>query len=150
MFNGRVATTLIMLGLFVGACLLALGLPNKAAFMPLLIGIPGAMLCTAQLVIDLRHKATEPAGEAADTENEGLSELTSFVWLGLFAGSLLGFGFIAGAPIIVAAYVKFASRDTWGSALFAGAGTFVVMYGMFIWLLELSLFQGLILERLLG
>jgi hypothetical protein len=150
MFNGRIATTLVMLGLFVGACLLALGLPSKAAFMPLLIGIPGALLCAAQLVIDLRREATEPAAEAADSDGEGLSEVASFVWLGLFAGALLGFGFIVGAPIIVAAYVKFASRDTWGSALFAGAGTFAVMYGMFIWLLELSLFQGLILGRLLG
>jgi hypothetical protein len=150
MFNGRIATTLVMLGLFVGACLLAMGLPNKAAFMPLLIGIPGALLCAAQLVIDLRRAATEPAGERSGGSDEGLSELASFVWLGLFAGALLGFGFILGAPIIVTAYVKFASRDTWSSALFAGAGTFVVMYGMFIWLLELSLFQGLILERLLG
>lgn len=150
MFNGRVATTLVMLGLFVGACVLALGLPNKAAFMPLLIGVPGALLCAAQLVIDLRRAATEPAGEGSQGSDEGLSELASFVWLGLFAGALLGFGFIVGAPIIVGAYVRFASRDTWASALFAAAGTFVVMYGMFIWLLELSLFQGLILERLLG
>ena len=130
---------------------LALGLPAKAAFMPLLIGIPGALLCAAQLVIDLRRAATEPQADApAEQDVAGMSELASFVWLGLFAGALLGFGFIVGAPIIVTAYVKFASRDTWANALFAGGGTFVVMYGMFIWLLELSVFQGLILERLLG
>jgi hypothetical protein len=154
-FDGRTATTAVMLAIFVGACLLSLGLPTKAAFMPLLIGVPGALLCAAQLVLDLRRgpepKAAEPEAEpeTPETNEASQSELQAFVWLGLFFGVLLGFGFIVGAPLIVAAFIRFSSRDTWRNAVFGGAGTFVVMYGIFIWLLELSLFQGLVLEWLL-
>ncbi|SLN64515.1 Tripartite tricarboxylate transporter TctB family protein [Roseivivax jejudonensis] len=152
--KGRVATTVVMSGLFGGACLLALALPQKAAFMPLLIGVPGLLLCLAQLVIDLRATEPEPApppepGADARTPKEAQTELQAFAWLFAFAGALLGFGFIIGGPILVAAFVRFSSGDRWRNALFAGAGTFLVMWGVFVWLLELSLFQGLILERLL-
>ena len=71
-----------------------------------------------------------------------------FLWLALFTGALLGFGFVIGGPIIVTAFVRFSSRDSWQNALFAGAGTFAVIYGVFIWMLELSLFHGLILEAI--
>jgi hypothetical protein len=146
-FDGRLLTTLVMLALFVGACLMALALPAKAAFMPLLIGVPGVLLCAAQLVIDLRRP---PAPEAPERETsaDARSEVEVFVWLGLFAGALTGLGFLVGAPLVVAGFVRFSSRESWQNAIFAGAGTFAVMYGVFVWLLELSLFPGLLLERL--
>lgn len=150
-FDGRIATTLVMTGLFAGACLLALGLPAKAAFMPLLVGIPGLLLCLAQLVIDLRRPKQAPekiAEESRGGPPDRQTELQAFAWLGAFAGALLGFGFIVGGPLLVAAFVRWSSRETWTSAIIAGAGTFLVMWGVFVWLLELSLFQGLVLEWL--
>ncbi len=151
-FSGRIATTAVMAGLFGGACLLSLSLPSKAAFMPLLVGVPGLLLCLAQLVMDLRRpkqppEKIAPAAEGAPPDRQ--TELQAFAWLGGFAVALLGFGFILGGPVLVAAFVRFSSRDSWKNAVFAGAGTFVVLWGVFIWLLELSLFQGLILEQLL-
>ena len=148
MFNARTLTTFVMLVLFAGACILSLDLPKKAAFMPLLIGVPGAILCAWQLILDLRRGPDEAAAEPGEEIEEGQSELMAFVWLGLFFVALTGFGFLVGAPVIVVAYVRFASRETWQNALFAGAGSFAVMYGVFIWLLELSLFEGLVLEWL--
>ncbi len=147
MFSGRTITTLVMLAIFAGASVLALDLPAKARFFPLLIGIPGALLCAWQLVLDLR-RASDPPETAAQEAGAGRSEAEVFVWLALFFGTLAGFGFILGAPLIVTAFVRFSSRESWQNALFAGAGTFAVMYGVFIWLLELSLFQGLVLEWL--
>ena len=64
------------------------------------------------------------------------------------AVALVGFGFVIGGPVIVTAFVRYSSRDSWKNALFAGAGTFAVLFGVFIWLLELSLFPGLIIEAL--
>ena len=148
--SGRFLTTLVMFVLFAGACILALDLPTKAAFMPLLIGVPGALLCAAQLVLDLRRpdQPTEPVADVPETEG-GRSEFEVFLWLGLFTFAILGFGFIVGGPIIVGSFIRFSSRENWQSALFAAAGTFAVMFGIFIWLLELSLFPGLILGPLL-
>ena len=82
-FDGRTLTSLVMLALFSGACLLALDLPQKAAFMPLLIGIPGALLCLWQLVLDLRRPADAPPDR--DEAAEGKSETEVFIWLGAFA-----------------------------------------------------------------
>lgn len=147
-FNGRTATSLVMLALFVGACVLALGLPQKSAFMPLLIGVPGALLCFSQLILDLRREPEEAAPKEA-APDDSRSEAEVFLWLGLFSVTLIGLGFVVGGPLVVTAFVRFSSRDSWQNALFAGAGTFAVLYGVFIWLLELSLFQGLILEALL-
>lgn len=149
-FDGRTATSLVMLGLFVGACVMALDLPAKAAFMPLLIGVPGALLCAAQLGFDLLRPREEaapgPAPEpGADDEETGRSELHVFAWFGGFCFALIGFGFVLGGPLIVTAYVRFSSRESWTNALVAGGGTLFVLYGVFNWLLELSLFDGLIL-----
>lgn len=147
--DGRKITTLVMLILFSGACLLALELPTKAAFMPLLVGVPGVLLCLAQLVIDFRAGAKEDEDDGVKhDEASGKTELEVFLWLGLFTFALVGFGFVVGGPIIVGAFVRFSSRETWLSALFAAAGTFAVLYGVFIWMLELSLFHGLILEKI--
>jgi|GEM_PF-1062618 len=149
--NARFLTTLVMFALFVGACILALSLPTKAAFMPLLIGVPGALLCGAQLILDLRRgpdAPKEPVEEAGDASAQ--SEAQAFVWLALFSVALIGFGFVYGGPIIVGLFVRFSSRDSWKNAGIAAAGTFIVLWGIFIWLLELSLFEGLILGALTG
>ncbi|MGR3290216.1 MAG: tripartite tricarboxylate transporter TctB family protein [Paracoccaceae bacterium] len=141
-----------MFAIFAGTCAMAWSLPTKAAFMPLLIGVPGAILCAAQLVIDLRRKLELDVRENPQPGgSEGArSEAEVFIWLALFTGAILGFGFVVGGPIIVGAYVKFSGRDSWRNALFAAGGTFAVLYGVFIWLLELSMFQGLVLQSLLG
>ncbi len=148
-FNGRIATSLVMLGLFVGACVLALGLPSKAAFMPLLIGIPGVILCTWQVILDLRRAPDAPADPGDEETEDGQTEAAAFLWLGLFSIALIGFGFIVGGPLIVAAFVRFSSGEGWRNAVFAGAGTLAVLYGVFIWLLELPLFPGLVLRALI-
>lgn len=146
-FDGRTATTLAMLTLFAGACFLALGLPQKAAFMPLLIGVPGVILCLWQLVLDLRRAPGERVpGKDDEPREEGRSETEIFLWLAGFAVALIGFGFVVGGPLIVFAFVRFSSGESTLNAFFAGAGTFAVIWGVFIWMLELPLFQGLVLE----
>lgn len=147
-FDGRVLTTLVMLALFAVACVLALGLPQKAAFMPLLVGVPGLLLCLWQLILDLR-RAPDPKPKADGTgegESAGSSEAEVFLWLGVFSALLIGFGFLVGGPLAVAGFVRFSSRESWRNAIFAGGGTLAVVYGVFVWLLELPLFEGLVLE----
>ncbi|NNF24869.1 MAG: hypothetical protein HKN63_08720 [Rhodobacteraceae bacterium] len=128
---------------------MALGLPQKAAFMPLLIGVPGVILCLWQLVLDLRRPPDRVEAPDGERDGEGRTEVEIFLWLGAFSVALIGFGFVVGGPLVVLAFVRFASGESWQNALLAGAGTFAVVFGVFIWLLELPLFQGLILEAIL-
>ena len=44
--------TLIMLVIFTTMVLISLGYPAGARFMPLVVGIPGILLCLGQLVMD--------------------------------------------------------------------------------------------------
>ena len=94
--NARFLTTLVMFALFAGACILATGLPTKAAFMPLLVGIPGALLCGAQLILDLRRGPDASAEKNAVADTSAQSEAQAFGWLALFTVALIGFGFVAG------------------------------------------------------
>ena len=144
-FDGRVMTTLVVLVLFGGACVLALGLPSQAAFMPLLIGVPGTLLCLWQLIADMRRPRAERTAEAA---GDARSEAEIFLWLAVFTVALIGFGFLIGGPLVVAAFIRFSSRESWLNALIAGLCTFAVLWGVFRWMLELSLFEGLLLEWL--
>lgn len=158
-FDSKILTTVAMLSLFGGACLLALGLPGKAAFMPLLIGIPGVLLCSAQLALDIREARAEsrkplaegaaPAEETEAAADGSRSELEMFVWLGVFTALLLGFGFVVGGPIAVLLFVHFEKKNNWLNAMFAAGGTFAVLFGIFIWILELTLFRGFLLDALL-
>jgi hypothetical protein len=148
MLDGRKITTLVMLAVFTGAVLVALTLPSKAAFMPFLVGIPGILLCLAQLVVDFRGAEVAAKAPKGGGEDEGRTEFQMFLWLFLFTFALIGFGFLWGGPVIVAMFIRFCSRDSWSNALFAAAGTFAVLFGVFVWLLELRLFPGLILKAL--
>jgi len=152
-FDGKIITTLVMLILFMGACLMALGLPTKAAFMPLLIGIPGIILCSAQLVLDIRDARSPKVDEAEKgvavvPADDGRSEASMFLWLGVFLALLLGFGFAIGGPLAVLFFVYFEKKNNWLNAFFASAGTFAVLFGVFGWILELTLFKGFIIEAL--
>lgn len=147
-FDGRTAITTVMLVIFAGASFLSLSLPQKAAFMPLLVAIPGTILCMWQLALDLRRA---PSGEEAaerdgSDEENARSEAEIFFWLGAFSVSMIGFGFVVGGPLAVLAFIRFASRESWLNAVIAGLGTLAVTWGVFVWLLEMPLFQGLVLE----
>lgn len=146
-------TTIAMMAIFSVAILLSLSLPTKAAAMPLVVGIPGLLMCTAQLLIDnFRKGKTPPEEDGPDSiEDDGsIGELAMFVWVGLFAAALLGFGFLIGGPLIVTAFVGVNYRENARHAIIAGLGTFAVLYGVFQVLLGLQLFEGFIPAALFG
>ncbi|WP_212524385.1 tripartite tricarboxylate transporter TctB family protein [Actibacterium sp. MT2.3-13A] len=146
-------TTIAMIGLFAAAIAMALALPGKAAAMPLVVAVPGLLMCIAQLAIDVLKRPVRveiPVEEGTEAGDEGAhSERAMFIWLGLFGGAILGFGFLVGGSLIVLIYVGWSHRRDYRHALFAGIGTFAILIGVFKYLLELQLFEGLILRALL-
>lgn len=154
MSSGRIATTVVMLAIFSAMSLIALGFPDKAAFTPLLVGIPGVVLCLAQLVIDLTGGARlvgadndEQLGDGGD-DTVTAREWFMFAWLALFTVVILGFGFHIGGSLVVFLYIRFGEREPWLNAILAGAGTFVVIWLVFTKLLELPLFDGLLMPAM--
>ena len=147
--NGRVGTALIMLLIFLSMSLMALGFTDKARLMPLLVGIPGILLGIVQLTSEIRQSAWRSADEA-DSDALSKAERNMFLWIFIFFFGLLGFGFTYAAPIVVFAFMYAGKKESLLVALIGAAGTWAVLFGFFEQIMEIPLFQGLVVEWLLG
>ena len=70
MNKGKYAMTLVMLGIFVLMVGGALQFSEQARAMPLVIGIPGIVLCLLQFILDLREGKRSKASAQHDPRNE--------------------------------------------------------------------------------
>jgi Tripartite tricarboxylate transporter TctB family len=70
MNSGRIFMSAVMLAIFVVMVGLATQYPPQARFMPLVIGIPGFVLCLFQLAIEIRARRRHLPGEVADGRSE--------------------------------------------------------------------------------
>ena len=140
-----------MFAIFAGMSIIALGYPEKARFLPLLIGVPAAVMAFTQLVFDIRkNRATpRPKPSAEELARRG-REVKMFVWFGLFVAGILAFGFVYAAPVLVFAFLKFGEKESWQTAMIGALGAWAILYGVFVKLLELFLFDGLVIEFITG
>ena len=54
-FDTRKLISLVMIALFAGAIYFSQGLPSSAAFMPMLVSVPGLILCLFQFALDFKN-----------------------------------------------------------------------------------------------
>jgi len=145
MVEGRKLTAGIMFAVFATMVGLALTYPEDARFLPLVIGVPGLVLSALQLAIEFR---TKPGKEF--TAEDRRAELKMTGWFVCFVVGIILFGFPYAGPIMVAIYLHFSWREKWyvslGSAVFAWA----ILYGVFEYVLGLPLFEGLVVQWVLG
>ena len=147
--NGRVATALVMLLIFASMSLMALGFTEKARLMPLLVGIPGTILGIFELISEMRTTARQAAqGEEGDVVTS--AEKAMLGWVCIFFIGILLFGFIYAAPVLVFAFMLAGKKETLKVALISASGTWAVLYGFFQVAMEIPLFEGLIIEYLMG
>jgi hypothetical protein len=142
--NGRILTSLVMLGVFLAFILQALFFHPEARMMPLLVGVPGALLCFWQVLIEINAKDGEPGG----TKILSRDELTIAAWLLAYIISIAAFGFSFGSPPLVAGYLYFVAKERLRTAVIAGVFCFAFMYGLFEQLMNMQLFEGLLLQYL--
>jgi Tripartite tricarboxylate transporter TctB family len=145
MVEGRTLTAAIMFAIFAVMVGLALTYPADARFLPLIIGIPGLVLSGLQLGIEISTRSGKEF-TAADRR----AEFKMFGWFVFFVVGIILFGFPYAGPPGVALYLHFSWGEKWyvslGSALFAWA----ILYGVFEYVLGLPLFEGLVVQILLG
>lgn len=70
MNSGKIFMSAVMLAIFVVMVGIATQYPSQARFMPLVVGIPGIVLCAIQLFLELRAWCRPKDGGPADTRNE--------------------------------------------------------------------------------
>ncbi len=147
--NGRVATAFVMLLIFLSMSLMALGFTEKARLMPLLVGIPGTILGVVELFNEIRASARElQSGESGDVVTR--AEVVMFGWVFVFFIAILLFGFVYAGPAVIFAFMLAGKKESLAVALISAAGAWAVLYGFFQGVMEIPLFQGLIIEYLMG
>ena len=148
LFTGRVLTAVAMLAIFLTMSLMALGFPEKARLMPLMVGIPGSVLAFLQVLTELRKSVDSAVDSDAQEIAARSNERHMFTWLLLFFFGILGFGFIYAAPLLVFGFLYFGKKEPIKIGVFGALGTLVVLYGLFEQAFEIPLFNGLVIEWL--
>ena len=149
-FTGRVLTAVVMLAIFLTMSLMALGFPEKARLMPLMVGIPGSVLALLQVLTELRTSVDDSMESDAQRGAARSIERHLFIWLLLYFFGILGFGFIYAAPVLVFGFLYFGEKETIKVAVFGAIGTWAILYGLFEQAFEIPLFDGLLIEWLTG
>lgn len=150
LLNGPVFTALMMFVVFATMSLIALSFPDKARLMPLIVGIPGTILALVQLLRELRSTLRQTA-ETTELVPETIeAERQMFTWMFLFFFGILGFGFIYAAPLLVFGFLWFGKGESLKVGLVGGAATWGILYGLFETGFQIPLFDGLLLEWLVG
>ena len=145
MLEGRILVSVIMVVIFGAAVLLSFTYAPDARFLPLVVGIPGLLLSAAQLVKEMRAHQRFKIVPA-----EHRREIKMFAWFVGFVAGLVLFGFLYAGPALVAAYLIFAGRERWYTALGAAVLTWAILYGVFDRFLGLPLFDGLVSQWIFG
>ena len=148
--DGRTSMSLIMLAIFVTMVAVAFTYPEETRLLPLVIGIPGIVLCLVQVVVD-GMSAHRMRADASLSPSPGV--IREVVLLGWFLGFLLAvlcFGFLLAGPVMIFAFLYFDQREPLRLSAIMSAAGFAVLYLVFETLLELILFRGLVTEWLIG
>ena len=140
----RVTSTAVLcavfLVIFASAAIVAkLNYPAEAASMPLIIGGVGAALSLLQLIRELR------ASRGAYEEQIDLrKDLPIYLWVWGFVLAVVAFGFVIAAPVMLFAYLRWRSGESWWLCLLLSAAVLAILYGLFETVLGVPLFEGLV------
>ncbi len=167
--NGRVLMSLVMLAIFASMVGMAMSYPYDARLLPLVIGIPGCLLALIQVgieVADTRRQLRSPLKEAdygkvgpeapgATEESPDPSstiklELVLLAYLAGLAIAILLLGFWLAIPAFVIVFLRFHERESWRLTLALTAGAWVMLYGIFEYVLAIFIHKGFLVEYLFG
>jgi hypothetical protein len=139
-FTSTIALSLTFLVIFVSAVVVAkLNYPPEAASMPLIVGGCGAALSLLQLIVEL-HASRGAYEEQIDLKRD----IPIYLWVWSFVIAVTAFGFVLAAPVMLFAYLKFRSRESWWLSLLLSLAVLGLLYGVFQTALGVPLFDGLV------
>ena len=139
--NAKTILAGVMLAIFAAMSATAFAYPTKAAFVPLVIGIPGTVLCLIQLGVELRHLRD---GTAQPSTRNVRREWIMYGWIIAFVIGVVLLGFMVAAPILLYAYLRFDAKEPHWLAGLIAIGGLALIYGVFEYTLQVDLFDGLL------
>jgi hypothetical protein len=144
----RITSPMILSGLFVvifssAAAVAKLNYPPEAASMPLIIGSVGAVLSLLQLILELRVSRG-----AYEEQIDLRKDLPIYLWVWAFVLAVVAFGFVIAAPLMLFAYLRWRSAESWWLSLLLPVVVLAILYGLFETVLGVPLFEGLVTPRI--
>jgi hypothetical protein len=149
--------TLFFLVVFLVAAWAGWGWPNIAKIMPVYVAaIPGLLLVLVQLYREATDWEGRRGGSSGgidmdevyetklDKKTEFRRTVTFFAW---FIGGALGIwllGIVIALPLLVFLYALVEGREKWGISLIMAGCTYLLMWGLFEYMLESRWPQGLL------
>lgn len=140
----RCITSGIMLLVFLFFLVQAMSFGPLARTMPLLISVPGVILCFVQFVIELKRQSVE--ADRQPIFSRGEAKTAAWIVGFIFGISLLGFDY--GSPLMVAAYLYFYAGERPLTVVLAAFACVAFTYGFMNRLMEIQLYEGLLFEYL--
>ena len=122
---------------------MALGFPEKAMLMPLMVGIPGSALGLYQLIVEWRQAAAQATTVVQQEARR--RERSMLGWMLTFFAGILALGFLVAAPVLVFAFLRLGKSESMVVSGVSAAATWAVLFGLFETAFQIPLFGGLLL-----
>ena len=145
--NAKVFLAGLMTAIFAAMVGAAFSYPAKAAFVPLVIGVPGTVLCLIQLATEIRALQT---GKLDEKPRDVRREWVMFGWIVGFVVAVTLLGFIVAAPLVLYSYLRFNAKEPHWLAGLMAAGGLALIYGVFEYTLQVTLWEGLLTPIVAG
>lgn len=153
--NGRVLMSLSVAVVGMIVVIMALRWPFKTALFPVIIAIPVVLMAVAELVMGLRGmKKSEKGGvdfklsEDIDPKVAMRRTLVTFGWIVGFFLLIVLLGFPIAVLLFLFLNLKLQAKENWRLTLLLTAATSIFFYGLFIRMLDIHFYEGVILRAL--
>lgn len=157
--RGEFILTLFFLVFFVILTLISMTYSPKARRMPLVVMVPGLLLCLALVVKETiagrrvsGEKQKEAPGEGDDEQasapertEEKKRTLIMFGWMALLVGMIWVTGFLVTIPVYTILFMR-SLKETWRLSIIFGIVGFIVLYFLFVVGLRMELYPGLVYQ----
>jgi len=153
--NGRALMSLCVAVVAMIVVIVALKWPFKTALFPVMISIPVVFMAVAELVMSLQgRKKAEKGGvdfklsEDVDPKVAMRRTLVTFAWIVGFFLLIVLVGFPIAVLLFLFLNLKLQAKEGWPLTILLTAATSVFFYGLFIRLLDIRFYEGVILRAL--
>lgn len=164
--NEKSLFTFLLLAFVAVVFFLTLGLGRIARLVPLVVAVPTLGLLAIQSILDVMPRLAGKSGAfdkkdvfgvrpllekrqvRVDREPAGTRrrsrELTTVLWLSLMFALIYLCGFVVALPTYTFLYLKRRSGAGWRTSAAVAAGMVALLYGVFVFVLPVRMYEGLL------
>ncbi len=147
---GEFVFTAAVLVVFFICLKMALNYDEKARFVPLVVLVCAVIIGAVELVSTALSRHQVQKGDEINTKKETKAQILSKetameIWIVALLGLVLVFGLPLGCLVFTFTFLRFHYREGWLVTVLVSLLCFVIPYGIFIKIMKISLYKGLLL-----